>query len=252
MGGGVGLFAGASHRVCGLHSQLAMPEVAIGFFPDVGATYFLRNTQPGVERLIALSGCRIAAADMQNNDFADYIIDSQTKTDVITRLQQLPWYGDRQRDAEMVDALLLEVAAKPQQAPSVLAAISEQLEQLSGLSDLNSQYDYILSWQPTNKFITQIQQGLISASPLSLHLVNAQLQQQHLTLPECFQFELSLARQCLVHGDFKEGVRALLIDKDKSPRWRFDSLGTVKQEDIDEMLTPSFSKSAHPLAHLAE
>ena len=73
-----------------------------------------------------------------------------------------------------------------------------------------------------------------------------------LSLADCFRFELTLSCNCAVRGDFAEGIRALLIDKDKQPQWQFASVGDVTEEAIDGFFDPPWGERTHPLAALEQ
>ena len=99
MGGGIGLMAGASHRVVTEKSRLAMPEIGIGLFPDVGGSYFL-NRMPGKLGLfLALTGAMINAADAKFTKLADYAIAQVDKASVLEKLLQQPWRASQEKNS---------------------------------------------------------------------------------------------------------------------------------------------------------
>ncbi len=252
MGGGVGLFVGASHRIVTETSLMAMPEAKIGFFPDVGATYFLPRTQPGVGILMALTGCRINAVDAIDNGLADYLLTTNHKYDVIEGLKTLEFSGDSSTNEILISNLLSSLPA-PELEATLLPRLATQLSELANQTSVFEQCNSILSWDNTEPYIAQFQQGLADASPLSLHLINAQLSQPlSMSLGECFQFELTLAYRCLELHEFGEGIRAHLVDKDKQPEWLYQTLNDVTDDCLAMAFSCVWPRNYHPLTNIEE
>jgi hypothetical protein len=102
-----------------------------------------------------------------------------------------------------------------------------------------------------NKWLTKAQKTLSAGSPITAHLVFEQLRRgKVISLAECLQMELGLSCQCGEFGEFQEGVRALMIDKDNQPNWRFKSVEQVPQTTIDYFFESIWSQNTHPLEHL--
>ena len=251
MGGGVGLMVGASHRVVTEHSTLAMPESQIGFFPDVGGTFFLRSIHTGVAKLMAMTGCSINAADIMDNQFADFLVPHEMLQELKQSISRLPLSGDVNADSGLISDLINQFHDSEPALGSELAPYREQLNRLAATSDIEECVDTIASWQANTVFMEKAQQQLISASPVSLHLIHTQLATpDELTLAECFQYELGLVYRCLELHDFSEGVRAKLIDKDHNPDWLYKSVDSVSPDCLALLFSCVWPRSLNPLADL--
>jgi hypothetical protein len=100
--------------------------------------------------------------------------------------------------------------------------------------------------------LNRAQKSLSHASPLSIHLIYQQLQASRgLSVADCFRSELNLAVHCCRIGDFKEGVRALLVEKDKNPKWQYTHLEDVKEDVVEQFFEPIWGPKQHPLSHLS-
>ena len=102
-----------------------------------------------------------------------------------------------------------------------------------------------------DKWLARARKNLANGCPFTSHLVWNQLQQgSDLSLADCFRLELTLSCNCAVRGDFAEGIRALLIDKDKNPQWQHSSVAEVPAEEVDAFFLPPWGERTHPLADL--
>jgi hypothetical protein len=126
------------------------------------------------------------------------------------------------------------------------------LTNLASQIDVSQAVEYIMSVNAEdNKWLSKAQKTLSAGSPITANLVFEQLLRgKGMTLAECFQMELGLSCKCGEFGEFQEGVRALLIEKDHQPNWRFKSVDQVPQQIIDYFFESIWSQDAHPLAHL--
>ncbi len=239
MGGGIGLFVGASHRIVTERTVMAMPEVLIGLFPDVGASYFLNKMPFGLGRLLGVTGACFSASDGVFLGIADTLVDSACRELLWkTLLSQEDWKwaspevvvdqvlgsfkkAVNQRDSEMFTCL--EVLKPLCQAGSY----SDFLNQL-GQQGLSSQS----SSESSSEWLERAKKRFFSSSPLSACVAWEQLQRsQNFSLEEAFLSETILVNRLVQRGEFQEGVRALLIDKDYSPRWRHSSFKSTPDND---------------------
>ena len=135
---------------------------------------------------------------------------------------------------------------------AILKAHQDWLTNLAAVTDVVQAVDYIQSASAVdNKWLGKAQKTLAAGSPITAHLVFEQLQRgKDMTLEECFQMELGLSCQCGEFGEFQEGVRALMIDKDHQPNWRFKSVEQVPKATVDYFFAELWSKDTHPLVHL--
>jgi enoyl-CoA hydratase/carnithine racemase len=197
MGGGLGLFMGSHIRLVTETARIAMPEITIGLFPDVGGSFFLNKLKEGVGLFLGLTAANLTA--------------------------------------------LIEPLAPLGNTENILNA--ETL-----LKDVVEQ-------APDNGYLQKAFKGYQRGSAVTAHLVHEQLRRaKNLTLAECFRMELSMAFTCGAVGEFQEGVRALLIDKDNAPQWQYASISEVPQSLISTHFSRFTNKAeqSHPLAQLEQ
>lgn len=224
MGGGIGLFAGADFRLVTERSLFAMPEVTIGLYPDVGASWFLSRMPGRLGLWLGLTGARFNGADAIGLGLADHAIASGERSHLLSRLSMLDWSGGgdprvqidqllRGLQSEVVSCLPDPLLLPHQQTiNSLLAGRSLQavLDQL-----------FISRFCESEAPLKQAQEICRSGSPISRAILWRQYwQARRQSLAEVFADELTLSVNCVLKGDFVEGVRALLIDKDRDPHWQ--------------------------------
>ncbi|WP_321847230.1 enoyl-CoA hydratase/isomerase family protein [Pseudomonas paraveronii] len=218
LGGGMGLVQGADLRVVTERSRLAMPEVAIGYFPDVGGSYFLPRIPGELGIYLGVTGVQIRAADALYCGLADWYLDSTKLADLDQKLDQLQWQDSPLKDLQGVLAKL----AVQQLPDAPLAALRPAIDHFFALPDVPSIVEQLQQvtvansheWALTTANLMQ------TRSPLAMAVTLEMLRRgRRLPLERCFALELHLDRQWFERGDLIEGVRALIIDKDKSPRW---------------------------------
>ncbi|NSL87135.1 enoyl-CoA hydratase/isomerase family protein [Chitinophaga sp. Mgbs1] len=250
MGGGIGLLAGASHRIVTEKSKLAMPEITIGLYPDVGGTWFLNKMPSAYGLYLGLTGTRLDGADCMLLGMADYYIPSSAKDAIVDSLQKTSWKGDAH---QIVDDILSHFNAAVNIPNSLAAAhltFVKQFEQVSSIREFSAILHHA---PPDDEWITNGIKGFESGSPSSAHIILRQLQLgRHLSLEEVFQSELNLSCQCCLHPDFVEGVRALLVDKDLAPKWKPATVPEITTPWIDSYFSPLWANDNHPLHHLGK
>ena len=246
MGGGVGLLEGASHRVVTPTTRMAMPEVNIGLYPDVGAGWFLNRLPPGLGLFFGITACEWNGADAVTLGLADYLLADEALVSLDGVLADVAWYGDAAADHEnLTQALqaLVVPAVQPVILPSVpvlahacSGSLMDALEQLSQLS-------------LTGSWFAKAQATLAHGCPVTMRLLEEQLRRsQQMTLAEVFQQEWILSVQCTRHPDFPEGVRAQLVDKDKQPRWSYATAAAVPDSVVQAHFLNPYNE--HPLVNL--
>ena len=253
MGGGLGLMAGASHRVVTETARIAMPEITIGLYPDVGGSYFLNKMPEGIGLFLGLTGASMNAADAQFVGLADHFVNADKYGELLAALLGVEWDNTSEQNHRLLTATLSELEAGSIDLPiSDIQNNLEQIAQVNNCHDLQAQVDYILSIpSDDNKWLSRAQKSLKHGSPLSAVLVSEQLKLgKDKSLKDCFLFELGMSVQAGSAGEFQEGVRALLIDKDGDPKWQFDNINAVTAEAVDAFTSPRWFDSAHPLADM--
>ncbi|OUR61698.1 enoyl-CoA hydratase [Colwellia sp. 39_35_sub15_T18] len=253
MGGGLGMMVGGSYRVVTENSRIAMPEISIGLYPDVGGSYFLNRMPDNCGLFLGITGASINATDAKYCHLADYFVVNDHKGAFVTQLTQLDWQESSELNHESLSKLLMSVE---QDSISLLPETKlvehkALIEQVTGFDNLNDIVNNILSAECEDKWFTRAQKSLKHGSALSASLTYQQLQMgESLSLADCFRMELNLSVKAGQFGEFVEGVRALLIDKDNSPKWHFDSIDAVDKKVVDWFFESKWSKEQHPLANL--
>ena len=202
MGGGIGLMNGAKFRIVNETTVMAMPEISIGLFPDVGSSYFLNLFSHGLGLYLGLTGHRFSGHDAIDWEMADYFIPQSMKHKVVTDLSKLEWTDNPGANGKLIEKYLQDVCD---------VTPERDIETYDYLAGMN--YEDLCDELRENIYFAE-------GSRLSRRLIFELLKWgQGKTLRECFEMEWVLAQNCVAKGDFKEGVRALLIDKDKLPSW---------------------------------
>lgn len=255
MGGGLGVMAGCSHRVVTEKTRIAMPEVTIALFPDVGGTWFL-NHMPGRTGLfLALTGASINATDAIYTGIADRFIASERKSEVLEHMLQQHWESSAAANHALVRHVLrpfAEQSAKQSHAQLPAAQVEPHLATINTLCDGDDAHaiiDNIVSLQTDDPWLAKGSESLAHGSPLAALWIARQLRELRLaSLKECFQSEILLVTNIVRHPEFAEGVRALLIDKDRSPRWQYRASRDVPANVLDSFFSAPWD--SNPLADL--
>jgi len=245
MGGGLGLMAGASHRVVTESTKLAMPEVSIGLFPDVCGTYFLNHIPYNIGLFFALTGMAMNAKDAIFAKLANYAMASDSASSLIDNLSTQSWNEDAEKNHLLVDELLKKLAIDEQLLPaSNIQANQSILEQACQHSSLGEIVQGILDFDEDNAWLTKAKQALIAGSPFSLLMIYEQLRRhRYADLQSIFNSELILATNMVRYPEFSEGVRALIIDKDKEPKWAFDHFSQIPCSLIEAMFSAPWTEN---------
>ena len=227
MGGGVGLSSHASHRVVTERSILALPEVGIGFFPDIGATYLLSRPSLGeIGTHVALATPRLSADDALAAELAEYVIASDHLRDVPEALRGCA-------DAAEVGQALCALASGVE--PGKLRAARGWTRECYAGDDIEAMVAR-LDAHPEPEARAAAQE-ICRKSPISLKLTLRMLRRAR-RLPDlraCLEVEFRTAVQITSMPDFIEGVRAAVVDKDRNPRWSILHLGDVTDELLDRL-----------------
>ncbi|WP_417355250.1 enoyl-CoA hydratase/isomerase family protein [Gallaecimonas pentaromativorans] len=251
MGGGLGLMSGASHRVVTQTARIAMPEITIGLYPDVGGSYFL-SRMPGKSGLfLGLTGANINAADALYVDLADHFIPAEDKGRLFDALCHVNWGETLSLNHEKLTQALktLEMPARAKLPRGQVKAHQDTIDRLCKGGDLAAIVQAITGLETDDPWLTRARDTLRNGSPLSAAVVFEQLKRgKEMSLAEVFRMEAGLSWRCGEFGEFLEGVRALLVDKDKAPRWRFGSVAEVDPKVLARFFESPWGQ--HPLADI--
>lgn len=221
MGGGVGVGGHASHRVVCETSQVAMPETGIGLAPDVGGTLLLARAPGRLGEYLGATSLRLGPGDAVKAGFADMYIEREFWLDLMSQLE------------ETGDLTLLEAA---------VCALPD-----TPLADATDEIDTLFAGTPveiaakvdasTSELGQAAAKALRRASPLSIHCTLANIDRARVAdnIRDVLGYEFEYTYRAMEHGDFLEGTRAQIIDKDRNPSWRHASIEAVPAEDVARM-----------------
>ncbi|MCL6691337.1 enoyl-CoA hydratase/isomerase family protein [Pseudomonas sp. R3.Fl] len=233
LGGGMGLVQGAALRVVTERVKMGMPETGIGYFPDVGGSYFLPRLPGELGLYLGITGIQIRAADALYARLADWCLPSAQISEFDRRLDQIIWvHPPRETLAGLLSSLAnnrlpgaelktLHPAIDKHFAQPDLAAVRASLQ-----AESRPEYQ---DWAEQTVALLNNRSPLAISTTLKLLRLG-----RTLSLANCFELELHLDRQWFAKGDLMEGVRALLIDKDKTPRWNPPTLEQLDASRVDE------------------
>jgi enoyl-CoA hydratase len=231
MGGGVGLSIHGSHRVATERTLFAMPETGIGLFPDVGGSWFLPRCPGQVGTYLALTGARLHAADALHAGIATHHVPSGDLDALVESLAS----ADLSAGREAVDAILARHAsdAGPASLAEHRAAIDrcfyfDAIEEIFAALE-NEGTDWA---KATLKVLSQM-------SPTSLKVALRQIRRgAALDFDDAMKMEYRLSQACMRGHDFYEGIRAVLVDKDRSPKWSPATVGEVSEDLVESHFAP--------------
>jgi enoyl-CoA hydratase/carnithine racemase len=254
LGGGLGLMAGASHRVVTETSRIAMPEVTIGLFPDVGASWFLRRMPIRIGLFMALTGVQINGRDAVVGGLADYFLRSSDRDALFARLPGAMWTTNASENRKVLSALLREFSSQATglMPASNFKAYEQEIQSFCRGDSGEEMVSRIARYDGDEEWLQRASKTLTAGSPTSA-LLGFELQRrtQDLDLADTLRLELIVAIQCSSRPDLTEGVRALLIDKDNKPKWQPRTLAEVTPQWIDgHFAAPVWPDSKHPLTDL--
>ncbi len=225
MGGGIGLSLHGRHRIGSEKALLALPETGIGLFPDVGTLYGLSRLQGGLGAYIALTGARMNAADALYAGFLTHHVASENLGGLLAELAET---GD---SAEAVAHIIASMPCA--EATSSFHQNKDEIERFFMAENVEAIFAGLEAG--TSDFAARALKSLRAASPTSLKITFAALQRAaSLDFSACQKMEYQLSQACMHGHDFYEGIRAVLVDKDKNPRWQPEYLAEVTQALVAE------------------
>jgi enoyl-CoA hydratase/carnithine racemase len=248
MGGGMGIAQAGPNSRCRIvteRTKMAMPEVNIGLFPDVGGSYFLSRTPGQLGCYLGLTGETVGAADALYAGLADFYLPAEQLPALQTHLLQA-------NGANLKMALAQFCA--PWQARCDVAASSLALNRAT--IDRHFSADQVSELMASletddSPFSRQALIAMQQRSPLMMCVTLAQLRRgAEMSVSACLRMERDMVRRSFEHGEVLEGVRALVIDKDNTPRWSPPSVAQVTQQQIQHFFDPVWPPHAHPLRDL--
>ncbi|KAK0417756.1 hypothetical protein QR680_013190 [Steinernema hermaphroditum] len=233
MGGGCGLSVNGRFRVATERTMLAMPETALGLFPDVGGSYFLSRLRNNLGMYLALTGYRLQGADVYHAGLATHIVNSKDLPEIEKALLDLPSEDVSER---RVDDLLKEF--RPSDVKTF--SLSGEIDHIKKLFEGKTLEEILKKLAEDNSEWAQRQLKILSKmSPTSMKVTFRQLNEGLvLSYANIFTMEYRLTQRFVEDHDFHEGCRAILIDKDHNPKWSPAKLEEVTQEKVDWYFSP--------------
>lgn len=229
MGGGIGLSGHASHRIVTERSMLAMPETTIGLVPDVGGTWLLGQAPGRFGEYLGLLGERMNAADAIIMGFADTFVPSEKLPALIAALCA--------RDGDPVGVAIANFADAP--PPPVIAGRQGVVDRIFS-GDSVEQMLAALAAEPGGDWQEKALGGAKVRSPLAMKLTLEAVRRAREAdrLEDALGLEYRLTTRLFLSGEFVEGVRALLVDKDKAPKWDPPALDDVSTAVVERFMAP--------------
>lgn len=225
MGGGVGISMHGSHPVASERFVFAMPETGIGLFPDIGASYLLSRCPGRMGTWLALTGSRLTAQDARLAKLVKYTLPSERFADILPGLHAL----DLSSSAHQRVSGFLQGLSQESDAP-----LEQDLDQINQYFSLDSMPAIMEKLAASDSsWATANYNSLQAKSPMSLAVTLEQVKRaRSLSMADCIKMDYCLVRHFMKGHDFYEGVRALLIDKDKKPQWQPKTLADVTSANI--------------------
>src|SRR6516164_1396872 len=239
MGGGAGISVNGAYRIATERTLFAMPETAIGLFPDVGATRFLNRCPGQVGRYLGLTGARLGAADALYCGFATHFVPHDRVAELVAALGGA--VGKTGGERARIDAVLAGFAENPGSAP--LQALRPAIDRCFAGDSVDAVLDALGAEAAAGGadagWPAETRAGLLTKSPTSLKLTLRQLKiGRDYDLEAALTLEYRMTQHVMAGRDFYEGVRGALIDKDQAPRWQPATLAEVSDDMIDAYFAP--------------
>jgi enoyl-CoA hydratase len=233
MGGGLGLSIHGSHRVVTERLMFSMPETAIGFFPDVGGGWFLPRFPGEVGTYMALTGARGTAADAMWVGYGTQHVEHSRLDALLEALVTADWGTGTPH--EVTTRLLSSFATDAGPAP--LRAYQQAIDRCFAADRVE---DILAALEAEGtEWAKATQATLARMSPTSLKVTLRQLRRcRSLPYKEVVALEYRLSQSVTAHPDFREGIRAVLVDKDQRPRWSPPTLADVREEEVETLFAP--------------
>lgn len=221
MGGGVGISVLGQYRVASEHMRFAMPETAIGLFPDVGGSYFLSRLGP-IGTLLALTGRPLNAAAALKLGIATHFVPRQAGLNLVEQI-----------GSDGVEHALGQLTHTAPQDDSLsgLESLAKRSFDSFQIDDILNALQPLTADRTIGSLAQETLETLAKRSPTSLRITLEQLRRgKELTLRDCLAMEYRMSQACMRGHDFFEGIRAVLVDKDHAPQWSPATLDEVTDD----------------------
>lgn len=237
MGGGLGIFMGGEFRIVTETSRIAMPEITIGLYPDVGASYFLNQLPEPIGRFLGLTGAMLNAKDCLSSELGTDYIERNKFDALLSQLVSVNWSVNREDNTASVNEILnaLSKQSKPLGMQSNLDQHADCIQGVFSEPNIHSVIENFLAYTTEDRWLLKAQNSLRNGSPLSALIIDQQLtRSKGKTLSDVFHSEMLLSTNIVRFSEFSEGIRALLIEKDNNPNWKYSDHTAIVASFIEE------------------
>jgi len=229
MGGGVGLSIHGHFRIATENTLFAMPETGIGFFPDVGGSYFLSRLSGALGTYLALTGHRLKGEDAVTAGVATHYVPSSSLPELEAQLSKI-----NSKSTELVNNTIQNFAKPVYKETASFAIHKKVIDEVFSLNTVEEILEALERHK--SEFTSEIINTLLKMSPSSLKVTLRQMREgKKLDFKSCFVMEYKLSQGFMENHDFFEGVRAQLVDKDRKPKWN-----PIKLEDVTGSMVDSY------------
>ena len=225
MGGGLGILSACRHRLVMDGSRLAYPEITIGLFADAGASILFQKLPLNAALFLALTGSELDSRDALTLGVATNQFRSLDSSSLLKRLSGLKYSADREHNDRLLDSFFHgEYQGESAPAGPWLKVPDWKFD----LEDPSETVEQLLAIPDGDPWVDTAKDNLNSGCPVTAAITVEQIRRaKDLGIVECFQMELKIASRCVQLPDFPDGVRALLIDKDKQPSWSYSKIPDI-------------------------
>ena len=232
MGGGAGVSIHGSHRIATENFSFAMPETKIGFYPDIGASYFLNKCPGKTGYYLGLSGATINQAEAYHLGLVTHVVNQSRLIELEEALLHTAFNSN---DFPTVTKIIEQFNLHPE--PSDFRFHQEHIDECFNEDSIEAILTSLK--ESSHKWCHTVAKALETRSPTGLKITLERLRRaDSMSFDEIMQMDFDTTQQCLQTHDFYEGVRAIIIDKDQSPQWNPKALSKIKNKDIDDYLKP--------------
>lgn len=242
MGSGLGLMTGCDYRIVNDSTILSMPEAHIGFYPDTGAAFFLGKTPKDIGLFIALTGCRLNGADALYLGIADYFVDESFKEQFISILKSTDWAIE---DVQYKILRVIRELTHNSEGWLPYSKIRKYRDLISNIikqPSLEAILSAIEAIETDDPWLLEVKEKNQEASPLSQLITYDFFHDcSKLSLREVLHCEVELSTKLVWEGDFFEGVRALLIEKNRKPNWKYKTIKDINLGSYYNGITDQFT-----------
>lgn len=252
LGGGMGLSQTASTRILTPDSRLGMPEIAIGLYPDVGASWFFSRLPGKIGLFLALTGAQINAQDALDLGLAERCLAPEQQEELLHGLVHLNW--TQQSELQLNSLLKMLTQENTANLPeAVLMPRKAWIDALLDTPEPEQAWRNLYALRDhSDEYMSRAAKQLTEGCPLSARLIWEQIHRaRYLSITEAFQMEYAMSLNSCCYPEFAEGVRARLIDKDNRPQWHWPELNSIPDTVIEALFQPAWT-GPHPLANLSE